>query len=369
MEHTSGKPVVLVVDDEKSGAEALGILLQQAGYETRIASGGQEALVSASAHRPDLVLLDVMMPQMDGFETCRRLHRLPDMAELPIIFLTGSTERTGVAEAFRMGAMDYVTKPFVLEELLARVRTHIELKRSRDRLAHMLSEREEITNVVAHDLKNPLTCVLFAAESLNRNGQDADRRAELTTEIVECARFSLNFIQRFLSRGAEGQRLRQFTARDIDLLASVQQAVRVQRTTAESRGVQLSVSGPQATVRADPDVVRNVLQNLLSNALQYSPAGSTVEIVVGPASNARVQCLIMDRGPGIAEQDRAKLFTRFVKLATANLRPQYSSGLGLAIAKHDVTQMGGFLWFQAREGGGSIFGFDLPAAQAPVQEP
>lgn len=362
MEHTSGKPVVLVVDDEGSGAEALGILLQQAGYETVIASSGEDALARAGARQPDLVLLDVMMPKMDGFETCQQLHRMPGMAELPVIFLTGSAERSSVAEAFRRGAMDYVTKPFVLEELLARVKTHVELKRSRDRLAHMLSEREEITNVVAHDLKNPLTCVLFAAESLNRNGQDAGRRVELTTEIAECARFALNFIQRFLSRGAEGQRLRQFTARDVDLLASVQQAARLQQTAAEAGQVRLRVDGPSAMVKADPDVVRNVLQNLLSNALQHSPAGAVVDIVVESVGNARVQCQIMDRGPGIAEQDRAKLFTRFVKLATTNLRPQYSSGLGLAIAKHDVTQMGGFLWYRAREGGGSIFGFDLPAA-------
>ena len=362
MDVTIGRPAVLVVDDENSGAEALCILLEQAGYSTRVASNGPDALACAASSPPDLVLLDVMMPQMDGFETCERLHRLPGLADLPGIFLTGSTERSSVAKAFNTGAMDYLTKPFVLEELLARVKTHVELKRSRDRLGQMLREREEITNVVAHDLKNPLTCVLFAVEALNRSGHNEARRAELSSEIVECTRFALDFIQRFLARGAEGQRLRQFSARQVDLLEIVKQAIRVQRTAAEISEVTLHVSGEPTTINADPDVTRNVLQNLLSNAIQYSPAGSTVDITVQLARDGSAQCRIMDRGPGIAPQDQAKLFTRFLNLATAGGRPQYSSGLGLAIAKHDVAQMGGHLWYESREGGGSIFGLSLPTS-------
>lgn len=361
MEAASSKPVVLVVDDERSGAEALGILLEQSGYELLTASSGAEALICAAQTPPDLVLLDVMMPQMDGFETCERLHRLPGLADLPVIFLTGSAHRSGVAKAFNTGAVDYVTKPFVIEELLARVKTHTELKRARDRLAHMLREREEVTNVVAHDLKNPLTCVLFAAQSLSRAAHNPERQAELATEIVDSARFALEFIKRFLERGAEGQRLRQFSARPIDLLEVATQAVRTQRTPAEACDVTLSVAGDPAEVRADPEVTRNVLQNLISNAIQYSPAGSTVEVVVRPASNGFVKCCVLDRGPGIAAADQAKLFTRFLSLASASARAQYSSGLGLAIAKHDVTQMGGYLWHEARDGGGSIFGFDLPS--------
>lgn len=361
MEAAKQKPVVLVVDDERSGAEALGILLEQDGYEIVTAHSGAEALGCAAERPPDLVLLDVRMPDMDGFETCERLHQLPGLSDLPVIFLTGSTERSGLSKAFNTGAVDYVTKPFVLEELLARVRTHTDLKRSRDRLALMLHEREEITNVVAHDLKNPLTCVLFAAESLARNTRP-ERQQELVSEIADSARFALEFIQRFLARGAEGQRLRQFSAREVDLLQIAQRAVRTQRTAAEAREVTLRVSGEPAEIRADPDVTRNVLQNLLSNAVQYSPAGGEIEVAVMPARNGLVQCRVMDRGPGIAPSDQKRLFTRFLSLATASVRSQYSSGLGLAIAKHDVTQMGGYLWYEPREGGGSVFGFDLPAA-------
>ena len=357
----TSKAVILVVDDEPSGAEALSVLLQDAGYDTVLAGSGVEALARAAEVPPDLVLLDVRMPDMDGFETCERLHRMPGLADIPVIFLTGSSERKAIERGFASGARDYVTKPFLLEELLARVRTHADLKLSRDRLGQMLKDREEITRVVAHDLKNPLTCILFAAEFLKRPSQKPERQAELTAEIVENTRSALDFIQRFLARGAEGERLRQFSARRTDLLELARHAARVQRTAAEARGVAIEVDGIAAEAMVDPEMTRNVLLNLLAHAIQYSPAGSTIEVVVSRMPTGFAQCRVMDRGPGVPEDKRDRLFTRFLSVAKASERSEYSSGLGLAIAKHDVTQMGGYLWYEAREGGGSIFGFDLPA--------
>ncbi len=356
----SNRAVILVVDDERSGAEALSLLLQGAGYETVVAHSGPEALAIAQKTPPDLALLDVRMPDMDGFETCEKLHRLPGLADIPVIFLTGSSERAGIARAFATGARDYVTKPFLIEELLARVRTHADLKLSRDRLGQMLKDREEITSVVAHDLKNPLTSILFAAEFLKRPSRKVERDDELITEILDNTRSALDFIQRFLSRGAEGQRLRQFAAKRIDLLDLGRNTVRSQRIAAEARDVRIEISGIQTEAMVDPDMTRNVLQNLLANAIQYSPAGSTIEVAVSRIPTGFAQCRVMDRGPGVPVADRNKLFTRFLSVASASERGPYSSGLGLAIAKHDVTQMGGHLWYESRDGGGSVFGFDLP---------
>lgn len=361
METSSTKPVVLIVDDQRSGVEALSLLLQDAGYDTQEAHSGPQALELAAQHPPDLVLLDVVMPGMNGFETCEHLHKIAGLADVPVIFLTGFTDRPAIAKAFDTGAVDYVTKPFMLEELLARVKTHVDLKLARDRLGQMLREREEITDVVAHDLKNPLTCVLFAVQSLRRQQQSAERRDELIAEIEDSARTAMEFIQRFLSRGAEGQRLRQFSARRVNLLELAGQAARAQRSAAESSAVTFAVEGSAAEANVDPAVTRNVLQNLLANAIQYSPRGGRIEINVSRLPTGFAQCRVMDRGPGIAKEDQAKLFTRFLSLASASQRSQYSSGLGLAIAKHDVSLMGGYLWYESREGGGSIFGVDLPA--------
>ncbi|HSW14131.1 MAG TPA: hybrid sensor histidine kinase/response regulator [Solimonas sp.] len=353
-------PVVLVVDDNGSNVQLLGQLLDNAGYNVVPAASGAQALERARLRRPDLALVDMLMPGMDGLELGRHLRELPGLSDLPVIFVTGVTGQDSVARAFAAGAVDYITKPFVPQEMLARVQTHVELKRARDHLQLMLREREEITNVVAHDLKNPLTCIRFASQLLGRS-QEPARRGELLQEIEDCTQEALEFIQRFLSMRADGEYLRQFKTERLDLRELAVQALRLQAASAEMRGMQLQLQaeGDSLPVTADHMATRNVLQNLLSNAIRYSPEGGEVTVAVSATRGGMARCLVMDRGPGIAEADQKKLFQRFMRFATAR-QTEYSSGLGLAIAKRDITQMGGHLWYEPRPGGGSIFGFELP---------
>lgn len=352
------RPLALVVDDQPDNVQALGAILQEEGYEVVTAVSGPQAVARVQARRPAVVLLDMMMPLMDGCEVCRTIHASPGLADVPVIFLTGSTDRELVNRAFAAGGVDYVTKPFVVEELLARVRTHVDLKRARDHLQAMVREREDTTHVVAHDLKNPLTAILFAARSLRR-AQDDQRRAELIDDIAACSDEALRFIKRFLARGAEGQRLRQFSREATDLSSLVTEAFQFLRWAAEAGEVRLRLDGGPAPIVADPTGTRNVMQNLIANAIRYSPRGEEVVVAVGPGRAGFSQALVLDRGPGIPEAEQEQLFRRFARLASA--RPdEHSSGLGLAIAKHDVSLMGGYLWYEPRPGGGSIFGFELP---------
>ena len=158
---------ILVVDDQSANIRVVSALLERHGYAVDTASNGKDALACAEASLPDLVLLDMMMPGMDGFELLQALQQMPGMRGVPSIFLTAAQDRDLLLRAFDAGAVDYVTKPFMPEELLARVQAHLNLKLTRDRLARVASERQELVNLVAHDLKNPLTSVLFASEMLN----------------------------------------------------------------------------------------------------------------------------------------------------------------------------------------------------------
>lgn len=352
-------PLVLVADDQAANIQLIGQVLDQAGYGVMPACSGEQALARARARRPDLVLLDMLMPGMDGARTCRAL-REAGFADVPVIFVTGVADRDSLMTAFAAGAVDYITKPFVIEELLARVRTHLELKIARDRLSEMLREREDVMHVVAHDLKNPLSASLFAARMLRRAPES--EREELIDDIVHGAEEALQFIQRFLSRGAEGQRLRQFRAESVELRDLVLRAIRAQRSAAQARNMEVRARGA-ARAFVDPMVIRNVLQNLLSNAIRYAPEGSVIEIEIGDSRTGLALLLVMDRGPGVPDSQRGQLFRSYARLASAreaSSQPQYSSGLGLAIAKHDVTQMGGHLWYEPRNGGGSVFGIELP---------
>jgi len=407
------EPLVLIVDDQPANLQLLGKILAGAGYEVMPAGSGEQALARARARLPDLVLLDMLMPGMDGFEVCRRLKDDAALAPVPVIFITAATEREFLVRAFELRAVDYITKPFVAEELLARVRTHVNLKRANDHLHLIAREREDVTTIVAHDLKNPISNIRFAAQMLRRPNITAERSASLVEDIVSSCDEALEFIHRFLSRRAEMERVRSLQLAPADLGQLVDRAIARQGALAESRRVRLIRSGASLAAHGDVAALRNVLQNLLSNAIRFAPPGTEIEVRIdaGRAGYARVY--VMDRGPGVPETERQKLFQRFARIAHAQAdaaqavadqaevlaatahaeaevaianavaatramvaesgsddivehHPQ-STGLGLAIAKGDIEQMNGFLWYEPRSGGGSVFAFELPLTGLPLE--
>lgn len=356
------EPLVLVVDDLPANVQLLGQMLSHGGYEVMPANSGEQALARARARVPDLVLLDLLMPGTDGVEVCRLLRADPRLADVPVIFLTAATERDLLVRAFETGAVDYLTKPFVVEELFARVRTHVNLKRANDHLRLIAREREDVTAIVAHDLKNPIANIRFAAQMLQRPGLSEKRRASLVDDIVICCDDALAFIQRYLARRAETERLRTFTLEPVDLGALIERTLGAQAVAAEMRGVELRREGPSLAVLADAATLRNVLQNLLSNALRFAPAGSIVEVRLDDSRSGYARIYVLDRGPGVPETERQKLFQRFARISNHSESDSMSTGLGLAIAKSDVEQMNGFLWYEPRGEGGSVFAFELPLA-------
>lgn len=357
--------LVLVVDDQQSNIQTVGALLALSGYEVMPALSGQQALTRARLRKPDLLLLDMLMPGMDGFAVCQQWRADPELAGIPVIFLTAANERELLVRAFETGAVDYVTKPFVAEELLARVRTHVELKRTRDHLLRISDEKTELTQIVAHDLKNPLSSIQFGATLLQQQSAAAapDRQQKLLSMVQESASEALSYIQHYLGRWADGDLKRRHVLQCVDLEEVVAQAVNDLRAAAERQDIQLQLQVDEPmTVRADRIATRHVVQNLVSNAIRYGAAGGSVEIHVGLGNPGLARVSVMDRGPGISEADQQKLFRRFVRLGTTHTAQ--SSGLGLAITKQEVTQMGGHLWYSDRSGGGACFSFELPRATA-----
>jgi len=360
------EPLVLIVDDQPANIQLLGQMLSDAGYEVMPASSGEQALARAQARQPDLVLLDMMMPGMDGFELCRRLKADPKLLEVPTIFLTAATEREFLVRAFELGAVDYITKPFVAEELLARVRTHVNLKRATEHLRLIVRERDDVTAIVAHDLKNPISNIRFAAQMLRRPSITPERHAGLVDDIVSCCDEAIEFVQRFLQRRAAIERVRALDSAVVDLGQIADRAIARQQAAAEARGVRLVRGGRPLAAQGDPAALRNVLQNLLSNAIRYAPPGSSIDVQLDSDRPGYARVFVMDRGPGIPASERTKLFQRFARIAHVDIDADesLSTGLGLAIARDDIEQMGGYLWFEPRAGGGSVFAFELPLAQS-----
>ncbi|MBS7458150.1 hybrid sensor histidine kinase/response regulator [Coralloluteibacterium stylophorae] len=356
-------PSVLVVDDQEPNLRLISTVLRQAGHATLLAGSGERALELAAQTPPDLVLLDMMMPGMDGFAVLRALKEAPATAHVPAIFLTAASEREHLIRAFEAGAVDYLTKPFVAEELLARVRNHLELKLVRDHLRRVAHEREELAAIVAHDLKNPLSSIHFSAQLLQRGGEGPPSPEKLVRIIMTSTEDALAFIRRYLERRAEGELLRSFQSEPVDLRAVIERCAGRADVQVQAKLLRLEVEiQTEARALGDADALLQVLDNLISNAIKFSPPDGEIRIVVGRGSPGTVRVAVLDRGPGVSADEQKNLFRRYVRLATQPTGNEPSSGLGLALAKQDIAHMGGELWYESRAGGGSMFAFELPLA-------
>lgn len=359
---------ILVVDDQPANLRVVSTLLARDGYDVLTATEGEEALAIASAQLPDLMLLDMIMPGMDGFALLGEIKQRPELLRVPVVFLTAAHDRELLLRAFDAGAVDYVTKPFMPEELLARVNAHVGLKLARDRLERVARERQELVNLVAHDLKNPLSSVLFASDILLNDGVREERVPRYLQMIQDSARDALGYIKRYLETQADSAR-----SRDAEANAPTVVLRDVVDWIAARYGLQLEGRGRQLRVQADGDgavamdglVLRQVAENLVSNAMKYAP-DSDIDLSLRCGSEGYRQLLVEDRGPGIPQTRQRDLFKPFVRLSEHDPAiAGNSSGLGLALAKQIVVAAGGQLWYEDREGGGARFVVELPEPAAP----
>lgn len=355
---------VLVVDDQPSNLRVISALLERHGYAVTTAERGADALAALEEQLPDLMLLDMLMPGMDGFDLLREIRRHPDWSSLPVVFLTIAQDRDLLLRAFEAGAVDFVTKPFMPEELLARVQAHIGLKLTRDRLERVARERAELVNLVAHDLKNPLTSIYFASELLIEGATRPERVPRYLRMVRESAEDALGYIRRYLETQVEQAGARAADAPPAraclrDLLEWLDQRYTLQL---EDRGAALRLSpvdAGAAPVAADPLVLRQVCENLISNAIKYAP-GSDIELSVHAGAPGFRQLWVEDRGPGIPAAQQSSLFTPYFRIRSGDRAvDDVSTGLGLSLARQIIAATGGELRYEDREGGGARFVLEL----------
>ena len=361
---------VLVVDDQPANLRVVSALLERQGYHVAVAESGEAALAAAEEQRPDLMLLDMMMPGMDGFGVMEEIRLRALLPRVPVVFLTAAQDRSLLLRAFEAGAVDYVVKPFIPEELLARVNAHVGLKLARDRLEHVARERQELVNLVAHDLKNPLSSVVFASDILASGTLRPERVPRYLEVIRESAEDGLGYIRRYLETQASARVATSNSDARVGLAEVVDWIVRRYGMQLEDSGCRLVVGevGP-AVVAMDALVLRQVAGNLISNAMKYAP-GSDVDIHVASGVTGFWKLCVSDRGPGVPKHRQRELFTPFTRLTDDDpARAGSSSGLGLSLARQIVANAGGQLWYEDRDGGGSCFVVELPEAPSVVASP
>lgn len=349
---------ILVVDDHATNLGLLFHALRSVGYTVRVVNSGELALESVRRQLPDLVLLDVMMPGLDGFETCRRLKADPATAEVPVLFLTARAGPADEVAGLQLGAVDYITKPVQIETALARIATHLTLRRLQQTLVQQNRDLDAYARSVAHDLKSPLTAIIAGAQMvlLGRERGDwasVESYAQLTLRAGQAANTTINELLALASmRQGRSQPL------PIEMGPIVARALeRVSALRAEYGGeVRLPQSWPIAVGHAP--WVELVWTNYLSNGLKYGgrppvlTAGATVQ------DDGQVRFWVHDNGRGLSPTDREQLFVEWRRLHDG---PEEGHGLGLALVQRIVERLGGAVGVD--EGGpGTTFYFTLPAA-------
>jgi two-component system sensor histidine kinase/response regulator len=352
---------ILIVDDTPTNLGVLVETLGDAGYELRVAEDGEEALAQTAKTLPDLILLDVMMPGIDGFETCRRLKARESTRDVPVLFMTALNETADKVKAFGAGGVDYITKPIEHEEALARVRTHLALRRLRRELQDQLALKERFMRMAGHDLRSPLCLILMAGELARR--QPGVAAAPGLTKYIDNITESATQMRRIIDTFLE---LRVPTANGVngrvDLNLLGQAVVRQHGHAAERKQITLTTDLAEALplARCDAALTYQAFANLTSNALKFTPADGTVTVRTR-ALGDRVRVEIMDTGPGVPPAERAQLFQEHARLSPRPTGGEESNGLGLSIVKHLIESQAGTVGADFPSDHGSTFWFELPA--------
>jgi len=330
---------ILVVDDQERNLQVVGTTLSAFGYEIMAATNGEQALERVKARTPDLILLDILMPDMDGFEVCEALKEIPETTGIPIIFLSASDEKNMIVKALEAGGVDYVTKPFNQAELLARVRTHLELKHTRDQLADLIRHREEFVGMMAHDLKNPLGGVQFSAQLLAEMKDELPENViRMVESIGETNARAINMINQFLDDIRAAGTEMELSIRRIDLIPVIDEAVNRHASSAIAKSIAIRWDKPEGEAhgQADWPATARILDNLISNAIKFTPRGKEVKISFDP-NDLTIE--VTDQGPGFTPDDREKLFKQFTRLSAKPTGDETSTGLGLSIVHRLVEMM------------------------------
>lgn len=397
---TPQKGIILAVDDTPENLGVLFDYLDQFGFIVLLVQNGENALKQAEENLPDLILLDIMMPGMDGFEVCRRLKANDVTKDIPVIFMTALSDTLDKVRGFEVGGVDYITKPLQHEEVVARVRTHttirrlqrelqekntilqqyvellaeknVELDEKNAQLEHVNASKDRFFSIISHDLRSPFVGLLGLTQLMVEEFENysRDKLYTIITKLYKSTENLYALLENLLTWSRLQRGMIDCTPQPIFLRDAIQRTMSLLSSNAEQKDITFHTHVEKGVLGyADAKMLDTVLRNLLSNALKFTEPGGTITVLAeqGPEEDL-VSIAVADTGIGIAEEHVSKLFridSKYTRNGTANER---GTGLGLILCKEFVERNGGTIRVASEEGVGTTFTFTLPLAPMTSDE-
>lgn len=334
------KPKILIIDDVKESVDMLNQYFQMKGFQTILAYGGKEAIEKAEQEMPDIILLDVLMPDVDGFQVCETLKRKrTHFKNIPILLLTARDDLNSKIKGLELGADDYVTKPFEIRELEARVNSAVKLKKAHDELKELNEMKSQLLGIASHDLKGPIARIEQAAELILKNKEILkSEQIKHLERIKKEARDVFNLISDLLNVVKIDTGKLGLDTQEVDLEALMDELLRMNLMAAQAKKIKIEtvIETDIPKIVADPMRLLEVFENLITNAMKYSHAGGTISVGLRKVDNKGIEFSIADQGVGIPESELPRIFNRFVKLSPIPTAGEKGTGLGLSICKQIV---------------------------------
>lgn len=357
---------ILIADDAPANLKVLSEILRLEGYKTRPVLNGTQALEMAALQQPDLILLDIMMPDINGYEVCRPLKANPELSEIPVIFISALSDTDSVIQAFAAGGIDYVSKPFKAEEVKVRVSTHLKIRKQSKELQQLNATKDKLFSIISHDLRGP--CGNF--------GQVLDLLAEdlvfddpvkmrLVEELRNTSKSVMNLLDNLLNWSRSQSQRIVIDPQDVIINLAVMESIRLLKPIANSKQISLEFNASKIhTVLVDTNSLSLIFRNLLSNAIKFTGIGGRIVVTVDDMEDeGMVKISVSDNGIGMSQEALSRLFKPGQHFTTYGTSNEKGSGLGLLLVKDFVEYNQGTLSVSSEEGKGTTFSFTLPVAQ------
>jgi signal transduction histidine kinase len=362
---------ILIVDDVAQNIEIAKTILEMDGYTVDTAQEGDRALEKVRTGGVDLILLDIMMPEFDGFQVAEELQKDEGTADIPIIFLTARNDTESITRGFRIGAVDYITKPFKGDELKMRVRTHLKLRHTQRELQEANAAKDKFFSIIAHDLRSPFTALVGMSQFLANgiDNLDAQTAKEFLEGMHRSSKNAFNLLENLLEWSRVQTGRLPMKPETLNVRELVDEILNLFQVNISNKQLQIDNRLDEyVPVYADRNAVQAIFRNLLSNAIKFTPREGRVELDSHPLDGRRA-FIVKDNGVGMDEDTRQDLFRIDVRHSSKGTNKERGTGLGLILCREFVERNGGEINVESEPDRGTLFTFTLPrSGESPGAE-